>query len=105
MHDRVNHQNPSVLLNLTSSREQRLLFLTLMQIGTHFIAFALQWIGKGVRRERRSAFTTQIDIYQSQRTTSALSGKLCLCIWIEVHNTFVGVGSPDPLVYMQNLSD
>ncbi len=69
VHDRASHQNPSVLFNLTSSREQRLL-LTLMQIGTHFIAFTLQWIGKGGRRERRSAFTTQIDIYQSQRTAS-----------------------------------
>ena len=42
MHDRVSHQNPSVLLNLTTSREQRLLLLTLMQIGTHFFDFALQ---------------------------------------------------------------
>ena len=42
MHGRANHQNPSVLLSLTSSREQRSLFLTLMQIGTGFFAFTLQ---------------------------------------------------------------
>ena len=42
VHGRASYHNSSVLLNLTSYRERRLLFLTLMQIGTRFLAFALQ---------------------------------------------------------------
>ena len=62
-----------VLLNLMSYRERRLLLLnSYVDRGPFFGVRASVELEKGIRKECRTAFPTQIDVYQSQRTTSNL---------------------------------